>query len=123
MWFTINISSKILSLKIIDFLLQDPSCHKSLILYSLIALEKFALTCEFICLLNILNCLIIIVIIIIIFFYFEIAKSKEKLLTTDIAQRIKVLEETYSDATDPTYQQIHFCSQWLLDNICKQSSL
>ncbi|EDV21654.1 uncharacterized protein TRIADDRAFT_64223 [Trichoplax adhaerens] len=74
-----------------DFLLSnlDPSRHKSLILYSLIALEKFALA----------------------------SGNKEKLLTTDIAQRIKVLEESFSDATDPIHKQIHFCSQWLLDNI------
>ncbi|RDD47432.1 RING finger and SPRY domain-containing protein 1 [Trichoplax sp. H2] len=74
-----------------DFLLSnlDPSRHKSLILYSLIALEKFALA----------------------------SGNKEKLLTTDIAQRIKVLEESFSDAIDPIHKQIHFCSQWLLDNI------
>lgn len=74
-------------------------CHPSVILYSLVALEKFSETSE-----NKVT----------------VQKRLASSESPEAANPIAVLEASWLDHTeDYTKRQVGFCSQWCLDNLCE----
>ena len=76
------------------FLLQTIETPTAVILFSLIALEKFAQTSE------------------------NKVTIQKRLQKADQRNPLLVLEE-WIDDTDYLRRQVGFCSQWVLDNVCK----